>query len=399
MRMKFEEGEDHYFFSQPHQPFFILAFVNAIIIMLIFMLAYKGVMHMAISPTRFHAYGLIYLLFTPAFFGFLFTTFPRFSATAPLEKKAYMDVFNLYYLGASLYILGSIATPVLSVLGMGMVFAGHLRGALILKKIYTTTQMEDRHDLFWILLAMGFGVLSHLLFILSELFLPLLAGITTQMGIYLFLFLLTFSVAQRMVPFFSHAIVSRDETLMQRLFGVLVVRILLESLYSGSGFIADIALGLLVAKELQRWQLQTPNPNPLLWILHTALYWVPIAFILGGISNLFRLLTDSTLLLLDIHSLVLGFVFTILIGFGTRVTLGHSGNPMHADRWTQRLFYATQAVVGVRIVVSLVAGFGWNFMPLFDLSVATWLLLCILWAVRFFAVLIVGRQLTPRGDA
>jgi uncharacterized protein involved in response to NO len=92
--------------------------------------------------------------------------------------------------------------------------------------------------------------------------------------------------------------------------------------------------------------------------------------------------------------LILGFVLTIMIGFGTRVTIGHSGNMMQADKWTTLLFYGTQVVVLLRILVSLVAALGWNFMVLFDITATAWLILFIGWAARFFAVLITGKKLT-----
>ncbi len=395
MHMKFSEDSDNnYFFSQPHQPFFILAFVNAIVIMFIFMLSYKGTMNLAISASNFHAYGLTYLLFTPAFLAFLFTTFPRFASTPVIEKKRYMSVFSLYYLGSAIYILGSIASPVLSGLGMIMVFIGHVTGVLILKNIYTTTTMEDKHDIYWILLSMVFGLFAHLLFIIGELFYIPLIGLSTEISTYLFLFLLTFSVAQRMVPFFSHSMAGRNDYLLKVVFTLLLLHIVLEGIYTNSSFIVDIIIGILIGKELLRWKLQFPNPNPLLWILHAALYWVPIAFIVGGLINLISLLTDTSFLLLDIHLLMLGFVFTILIGFGTRVTIGHSGNTMQADKWIRYLFYWTQVVVVIRILVSLIAAFGWNFMVLFDISITVWLLMFIAWAVRFFAVLIQGKKLS-----
>ncbi len=395
MHMKFsEDSENNYFFSQPHQPFFVLAFVNAIITMLIFLLSYKGILNIAISPSNFHAYGLIYLLFTPAFFAFLFTTFPRFASTPVIEKNPYMNVFSLYYLGSAIFILGSIASPVLSAIGMIMVFTGHIMGVLILKNIYTTSTMEDKHDIYWIQLAMKFGVFAHFLYLFAQLFYMPLMGLSTEIAIYLYLFLLTFSVAQRMVPFFSHSMVGRNDHLLKVVFALLLLHILLEGLYTHSSFIVDILIGLLIGKELLRWKLQFPNPNPLLWILHTALYWVPVAFLLGGLTNLVSLLTGISFLALDIHMLMLGFVFTILIGFGTRVTIGHSGNMMQADKWTIRLFYWTQVVVGMRILVSLAAAFGWNYMVLFDISITVWLLMFIAWAVRFFAVLINGKKLT-----
>ena len=114
--------------------------------------------------------------------------------------------------------------------------------------------------------------------------------------------------------------------LMKVVFSLLVIHVVLEGLYTNSSFIVDILLALLIGKELLRWKLGFNNPNPLLWVLHTGLYWVPLAFMLGGVTNLTTLLTGMNFLALDIHVLILGFVFTILIGFGTRVTIGHSGN-------------------------------------------------------------------------
>jgi len=153
-------------------------------------------------------------------------------------------------------------------------------------------------------------------------------------------------------------------------------------------------LALLIGKELLRWELPFPNPNPLLWILHISLYWVPVAFFFGALTNLISMFTEINFLALDIHIMLLGFVFTILIGFGTRVTLGHSDNQMHADKWVKILFIWTQVVITMRLLTSLVAALGWNFMILFDISATVWLILFIAWAIRFFAVLISGKKLS-----
>ena len=389
-----EDAQRNYFFSQPHQPFFVLAFVNALVMMLIFMLSFKGVVHMDITAIDYHAYGFIYLFFTPAFFGFLFTTFPKFSSTPPIDKKTYIKVFTLYYIGSTLVVLGSLATPVFTGFGMFITFLGHLWGFLILNNIYVKTTMEDTHDLTWIVTAMGIGLIAHILLILGTLFHIGMTGFADEIAIYLYLFLLTFSVAQRMVPFFSHCMVERNENLLKTLFILLTLHILIEGFIHNGSFAFDIAIGLLLLQELRRWKLPFPNPNPLLWILHISLFWAGFAFILGGLTNAITLFFDVNFLALDVHILVLGFVFTILIGFGTRVTLGHSGNMMQADKWVSNLFYWTQVVVAVRILVSLASAFGWNFMLLFDISATVWMLMFIAWAVRFFAVLIQGKKLS-----
>jgi uncharacterized protein involved in response to NO len=393
--MQFSEDSQHsYFFSQPHQPFFVLAFINAIVTMLIFMLAYKGVIHMAISPSDFHAYGFTYLLFTPAFFGFLFTTFPRFASTDTIEKSVYMRIFGFYYIGSTLFLLGSIVSPLLSAIGMLTLVVGHALGYLILKNIYTSTTMEDKHDLYWITLTMGLGLMAHFIFIIGQLFLPSLVGFSTEISTYLYLFLLAFSVGQRMVPFFSHCMVEKNMALLKQIFILLILHIVLEGIATNSSFIVDFFIAYLTGKELFRWKLPFPNPNPLLWILHIALYWVPIAFMFSGLSNLISLLSDVYFLALDIHVIVLGFVFTILLGFGTRVTLGHSGNKMFADKWTTMLFVWTQVVVLLRILTSFAAAFGLNFMILFDITATAWFIMFIAWSVRFLLVLVKGKKLT-----
>ena len=388
-----EEAQQSYFFSQPHQPFFLLAFVNAIVTMLIFMLSYKGILHLGISPTTFHSYSMIYLLFTPAFTAFLFTTFPRFTSTPPIEKKIYMRIFSLFYLGAILFVLGSIVSPLLSYGGMFLLFAGHAMVFKTLRSIYAASQMPENQDVFWIYTAMGFGVLSHLIFILSSLFYMPTLGLATEIGIYLYLFMVAFTVAQRMVPFFSHVMHTKNMKLLPTVFVLLLLHVLLEGIYTNASFIVDLLLAFVIGKEIISWKLPFPNPNPLLWILHLSLYWVPVALLFGAMANLTRMLTGTSFLQLDIHVLMLGFVFTILIGFGTRVTLGHSGNMMQAGMWEKVLFNWTQVVVVMRLFTSMAAAFGWNFMVLFDISATVWMVMFILWGIRFFPVLINGKQL------
>ena len=397
MHMQFSEDSQHsYFFSQPHQPFFVLAFMSAIATMLLFLLSYKNIINIAISPTHLHAYGFTYLLFTPAFFGFLFTTFPRFSSTPPIKKTTYMRVFGFYYIGATLFLLGSMISPIISALGMFILLIGHILGYLILNNIYKQTTVEDTDDIYWIKFAMGFGIIAHLLFIIGQLLLPTLIGFSTEISTYLYLFLLAFSVGQRMVPFFSHSMAVKHPNLLRQIFILLVAHIFLEGIYTNSSFFIDFFIAYIIGKELLRWKLPFPNPNPLLWILHLALFWVPAGFIVSGLANLISLATGIYFLALDIHTILLGFLFTILIGFGTRVTLGHSGNQMFADRYTSFLFVWTQAVVVLRILTSLVAALGWNFMILFDITATAWIVMFVAWSVRFLTVLVFGRKLDPK---
>ena len=218
-------------------------------------------------------------------------------------------------------------------------------------------------------------------------------GLSVEISVYLFLFLVTFSVAQRMVPFFSHSMVDANKPLLKTIVILLISHIVLEGIYTHLSFIVDIILAIVIAREIFRWKLVFPHPNPLLWVLHTALYWVPVSLLLGAISNLMTLTTDIYFLALDVHSITIGFVFTMLIGFGTRVTLGHSGNRMEADRLTVIIFYWTQVVVFARVLVSIVASLGYDIIIFFNISIVVFLILLVVWGVRFFDVLIRGKKL------
>jgi len=380
--------KDNYFLSQPHQPFFLLAFFNAIIFMLIFMLSYKGIFNLQLDSLLFHSYSLIYLFFTPAFLAFLFTTFPRFLSQQPIDKSIYIKIFGLFLLGTILFSVGSFINYIIYKIGMFILFIAYILSVKILYDIHKKSDMPNKHDTFWILIGFGFGIFAYVFFLFEQ---NISVGI--EIAIFAYLFVVGFSVAQRMIPFFSHCMVNKNKTFMKNIIILIVLHIILEMISLNLSVITDILLSFYIGKELLRWKLPFPNPNPMLSILHIALYWIPVGFFISFISKIIILFNDSYFLSLDIHILMLGFLFTVLIGFGTRVTLGHSGNQMYADNFTKYIFIWTQIVILVRIITSLVAAIGWNYMILFDISVTVWLILFIAWGVRFFKVLIFGSRL------
>ena len=380
--------KNSYFLSQPHQPFFVLSFINAIIFMISFMLSYKGILPLQVDIIKFHAFSLIYLFFTPAFYAFLFTTFPKFLATPVVSKSLYIKIFILYILSTVCFVIGAIVSPFLYIIGMGIASFSFIYSYKTLFDIYKKSTVVNKHDAFWILVGASFGIVGILLFTLTP-----FNTLAIQISVYLYLFILAFSVAQRMIPFFSQCRFNKNKDFLKYIMILLVSHVVLETISTNLSFVIDIILAIYIAKELRRWKLPFPNPNPLLWILHLALFWVPIAFLLSAISNGVELFFDVSLLALDIHSLMLGFLLTVLIGFGTRVTLGHSGNKMIVNKLTVFIFYWTQIVVLSRVLVSIIASFGINFMIVFDISVTIWLVLFLVWSWQFLRVLTHGKKL------
>jgi uncharacterized protein involved in response to NO len=378
-----------YFLSQPHQPFFTLAIVNAIMMMLLFLLSYKGVFTLIIDPFSFHAYAMLFTLFTPFFLGFLLTTFPRFSQTPAIGQQYYTTIFWLLLLGIGLFLLGISLSKWLMFIGILLILSAQLYAAAIFYQIYKSSPLQDKHDQFWIQMAWVSGIFSNILFLLAFFTTLSLKPLAVLIGVYLYLLMMALSVGQRMIPFFSHVMVKRNSTLLKTIALLLALKILFDLLGLKVGFLFLLIAGAILVRELRRWNLPFKQADAILWILHLAIFWLPVALIIGGLSELAALIFEKNFLSLTIHLIVLGFLTTIMIGFGTRVTIGHSGNQMRVDTYTKVLFYLTQIILYFRAIYSFS---GSNI--LFDITATLWMAMLTAWAVKYFPLLISGKKLS-----
>ena len=387
------QTKENYFLSQPHQPFFLLGIINAIVMILLFALNYKGIFSLHVDTAIFHSYSLIFLVFTNFFTGFLFTTFPRFNQTEVIEKKYYSNIFYANTLASLLFIAGAFTSQTLLLVAMLFSLLSQLFIILKLQTIYTTSTAADKSDSFWILSANYFGFFGNLLFILS-LFYTAILPIAVSISFYMYLIFLSFSVGQRMIPFFSHSFVQKNENFVKIIF----VLFLLKSVFVSADIksmqiIIDLLLGVYMFVEFKRWELHPLQSPPILWVLHLALFWLPLAFFLSALSLGAEMLLDTSFYFLNIHLLAIGFLTTLLIGFGTRVTLGHSGQPPQADTLATKIFLSIQLVLLLRALFSFNVAFGWGLDFLFDISFTAWSLLFLIWGGRYFSVLVFGRKL------
>ncbi len=382
-----------YFFTQPHQPFFSLGLFNAIAVMSLFIGAFKGIL--AIDARFIHIYGMIFLIFSNFFYGFSYTTFTRFSAQAPIETRRYLRVWLLNLLGTLSFYASLWKSWIFyaSALFMALSFAYTLK---IFLEIYAKAPQPKR-DQYWIVVGFGMGALSNILFLLSQI--PcahckasVFFDLGIESGIYLYLIFLPTVIAFRMVPHFSRCLhFSKSPGFDAVVFLLLLSHVLLSTLWSKGVFISDLLLALWIGREIWRIKLPFPNPDPLLWGLHLALFWLPLGFLLGAFVEFFESWFSYSSLYLPLHLLVLGFLTTIMIAFGTRVTLGHGGVILRMDRQGAALLWLTQAVIFGRLILSLAANRG-GMTPWFELSASLWIALFALWLIKYGKILIRGAK-------
>lgn len=390
--------KQNYFLSQPHQPFFVFGLLWAIVSMVLFILSHKGIITLSISENQFHLYSLAFLVFAQFFHGFLFTTFPRFCSTMPIPKEAYIRIVWLYQIASVLFFAGSILSEWLALFAMVAVLFAHSMAVFALYWIYKIGQSPVKQDPFWILVAHGITLTTHILWIIAfgisliwdfQSWFALIPPIIVN---FFFVFL-TFSVAQRMIPFFSHSQEPKRKYFVETVFGAFVVKTLFALIaFTAGEAIVGIFLSLYLLREFLRWKLHPFNSPAITWILHLALFWLPAGLLIGSLIQIIEITYNISFLFAEIHLLALGFLTTILIGFGTRVTLGHSGQSPEADKIAIALFWWTQVVVLTRFVLSVDTAFGGSHPWLFDAAACGWILLFIVWGGRYGKTLVFGKQ-------
>ena len=389
------------FSSQPHQPFFTSGIIFFILFMMLFMASYSNVLSLDSSVLTYHAYTMIFIVFIQFFLGFLFVVFPRFLSQAEIAPKVYMQQFQLYFISSIGILITLIVLPSITIIFQVLMLLAQVLSFKLLYSIHKASIVSVKEDTKWILMAFLTGVISHFLFILSSFdfkYSLTVATFSINVGFYLFLFMIIFTVSQRMIPFFTKAkvptyIINKSRNLLAIIYGLLILKIFLLSFAnSGLSLFADIPLLILFTRELIKWKLPTFKVTAIMWVLFISLYWIPFAFLISVIESLFYLYNPEIIFeKAVIHTLALGYFVTVLVGFGTRVVLGHSGTTPFAGKFTISIFIAIQVVAFLRIFTSFSLNFDLNYIFLLNLTAFLLLAGLILWSTKYLTILIKGK--------
>ena len=123
-----------------------------------------------------------------------------------------------------------------------------------------------------------------------------------------------------------------------------------------------ILAALANCPKLLRWQALRTFAEPLLTILHVGYLWLIAGSALLGASMFTNLVPLSA----AIHAMTAGAIGTMILAVMTRVSLGHTGRPLHADAIDQpdlrdghsRGHYADRCGVHRDILHAVVGAFG-----------------------------------------
>jgi uncharacterized protein involved in response to NO len=405
------------FSAAPHRMFFFFGGLSMVMSMVWWLLDLTLIFHWPIQASQWlpkyiipsnqlHGLLMIFGLFTFFILGFLSTTFPKWMNTYNIPKHMYVPSALLLFAGYLLLLFGS-TSKILWLIGGVVFFMGWLRGIWGLLDVFLYTEFRIAHG--WMCLIGN--LMGALLFLVAFLMMELLGQIDStsylnplrilHAALWWFLIPIFFAVSHRMIPFFTKGIVQEYE--IYRPTWVLIVVSIFSFLhpflnYFNLSLISDLVILLCSLRLSYKWKPPHFPNNLLLNSLHVAFFWLSIAMLLFIIQDSLNSLSFYTKNVqrwtgeAPLHALTIGFFTTMLIAMVTRVTQGHSGNPLIMSRLTGYLFFGIQAVAIIRVVLEIPALMTFR-SDLILMAGLGWLIVSLLWFMQYGP-----KYLTPRID-
>lgn len=348
--------------AAPHRLFFFLGTVNLIVAstwwLLAMLLRYAPpALQASLSGLSAHLHPLVMIYgFFPFFiFGFAFTAGPRWLNVAPPPLAHYLWPG----IGMGLAFLSLFPAMLLGDRGAAFslgLYAG-CAGLLWFRfsVLIAASRAPDKVHARIVQLSLAVGGATLVVAIVGILTGNEWRGLVRSASLWGFLVPLFCTVCHRMLPFFTAS--ALDSSFLWRpwwLLGAMVTGSYLHGAldYAGGArwlWLVDGPMAFISFTMVWRWGLMQSLRNRLLAMLHLSFMWLAIAYTLSFMQALLAHAGITALGLGPLHAVSIGFLASIAIAMVTRVTCGHSGRTLAADKVTWVLFLVFQLAAVSRI--------------------------------------------------
>lgn len=385
------------FSSAPHRMFFFCGVMQALLIILWWLADLAGrfgglypPFQWSVVPPDAHAFLMVYGFFPLFIFGFLMTTYPRWMNGEEVERDFYVPAAALLASGILMFYSALIWFKSLLILSALLFLAGWGIALAALLGVYLRAQHPDKRHAHITSTVLTVGWLLAAGWFIGEMHdVSFLVALAKSGGIWVFLLPVFFAVSHRMIPFFSANVIP-DYRIVRPMWPLALVPsgALLHCFLELSGlgawlWLVDLPMAAVALYLTLAWRFRESLGTPLLAMLHIGFAWLGVALLLSGSQSLALLAGHSILGKAPLHALTMGYFASMVLGMITRVTLGHSGRTLAADRLTWTLFLVFQAVVTVRIVADLPGMSSVARGYLYIAAAMLWLACFALWAWHF----------------
>ena len=353
------------------RPFFLFGALWAAVAMFLWIMALSGALDL---PTRFdpvswHAHEFLFGYLGAVLAGFLLTAVPNWTGRLPLVGWPLAALFALWGAGRAAVLVSALLPPGIAAV-IDLAFPLVL-GATILREIVAGRNWRN---------LMVLGLLAVFTLANAIFHLEVARGEYAAQGMGLRLGLATAImmigvIGGRIIPSFTRNWLARkgrdarttppmqrfDKAVLLASIAALLLWVFLP--FDTITAAALLALGLLHLVRLSRWQGHQTGAEPLVWVLHLSYAFIPLGAVGLGIAGL----TGGGGSAAAQHLWMAGAIGSMTLAVMTRATLGHTGQPLLADRATLAIYLSLFGAVAARLGAELlpmlthVSGLLWLF--------------------------------------
>jgi uncharacterized protein involved in response to NO len=338
------------FLGRGFRPFFMLGAVHSVFNLLIWAGYYAGIVippDIFLDPVAWHAHEMIYGFAMAIIAGFLLTAVANWTGGAPARQ--------LHLLGLCLiWLAGRVVMNVslgLSEMTVFIVQNSFIPALAISLSIPLLKSWNTRNFVFLGLLTFLFS--CNLVFCVTESRAPLYGAVMVIVA-------MISLVGGRIIPAFTVAAIRRRGTKVFQTSQNKTDAMAFISLVSIAAILLvwgkeGIALGIVAifSAFIHLFRMRVYHTlkilnDPMVWILHVGYAWVIVGLFLLGLSAL-----SVIPLSIALHALTAGAIGSMTIGMMCRVSLGHTGRELVANKPTVLMFIIMQIAIVVRVYFPL----------------------------------------------
>lgn len=377
-------------FSLGFRPFFLAAGVWASIAIGLWVAIVLGYLRL---PTRFdpvawHVHEMLFGLVLAAVAGFLLTAVASWTGRPPVSGRPLRLLLVLWALGR-LVCLVSAYLPLWAAAAVDLSFPAALP-AVVASEIVGGRNWRNLP----MLLPLAVFITADLLMHLEVAGVAIPVGLGWRLGIAAALQLISV-VGGRIIPSFTRNWLTQREhsrlpaphgTVDVIAIGLLHGALLLWAFVPGLRGTGPILILAAAANlwRLSRWVGRATFSEPLLFILHVGYAWLAIGVALLGLS----VSSTSVPIASALHALTVGAIGTMILAVMTRVSLGHTGRALSANRPTVVIFLLVNAAALARVAASWSDPVTTTFIVV---SAVCWIAAFGLFEIRYSPVLLAPR--------
>lgn len=369
-------------FAYPFRIFFLSAAVWSVLVVAIWTLHVSGVwtMPLAYPSLQWHRHEMLFGFLNPAIAGFLLTAVCVWTGTERLHGSSLFVLWSLWLAGRLTATWGGADLVMLSTI-INLVFLP-LVALDAGNRILRARQFRQLVIVFVILLlwltqigtlcADGVVFTNSALILASALMLIVGGRITPA-------FTANWLKFHGLDPGVVRTIPAVEILLLIALALLAIVVVNFQDLVP---FVA-CATALMTLVRTLLWRGWLVRREPLLWILHLSLLWIPLALLLLAGHHVFGWHATAWQ-----HALGIGGVGGLIMGVMTRVALGHTGRPLVLPGGIVAAYLLIQCAVLIRLLtVFAVIPWLWGVSA----TAVTWVLAYMIFLWRYLPVLLYPR--------